>query len=511
MSRAHLSAIAAAAAVTVAGQAMGQYVVNENFNSGPFVSPVTFQNGTDAGGNPVLTNNVSIAGTGWGLDVGGQQNNDPQVLGVATPSNTSVEVQNTFPTNNGWLFGGAIGDTNGDLTINNLDFSSTESAIGFHTTSAGDAKNILYSGSNTAGRTVGYWRVQYDAEMWMTRSLDRAGQIDRVALNPANGNPSAAHDFAGSTSNIFIAPAAATTYSGTGVQVVNATQTANYFIDGNDPANSQRDITSGVLARPVAAGDALNLNFYGRANNSITILKNGANANISNRNVGLGIDNVRLLAVSPGDLNADGTVEVVEAFTTVNNIGGAGDYTAGDGDGDGTIDVFEAFTAVNNIGAYASTTAGADSDGKLTVVYDPSTGALTVEDLGGTGAKSLLLTLETDTNSNPGSNPSAIASFDTSKAVIPGGSALLANTTKQLSWANFAGTALIADGGSIGLAGYLTTGLTQAQLEGNLTVLYGRPGQTGNLVGDVSVIPEPASMAVVGLAGAYLVRRRRAA
>ena len=66
-------------------------------------------------------------------------------------------------------------------------------------------------------------------------------------------------------------------------------------------------------------------------------------------------------------------------------------------------------------------------------------------------------------------------------------------------------------GGLLDLGNVAPTGLDQAQLEALLTnaVYVGSLG-SGNQTFDLVVIPEPSSLALLGLGGLFLARRRRA-
>jgi len=131
----------------------------------------------------------------------------------------------------------------------------------------------------------------------------------------------------------------------------------------------------------------------------------------------------------------------------------------------------------------------------VNLVYAPATGAVTLQDATGQGIKSVYIT-------GLALNPA--------DAVVPSGALALENDASVLSWASLSANVAF-DGDAIGSAGFLPTGLTQSDLS-SLSFQYGQVGVIGNQTGGVSVVPEPATLAILGIGGlAGLLRRRRVA
>lgn len=455
-----LMAAMAAGVIGVRGFAHGQTLVDDNMDSYATDNTVP----TDPAISDWTTYKDFSAGP-WSFNVGGQ------------PSGTAARGSEWGASNNGIVYDASkvTGSTYADGI-----------AIGVYAGATGDTKEMTYTYTVTSGDVSaiagvgggGYVAYNYETVGASIGADGRAvRQQGRFRVNGSTLETA--------TSSYFASGSAFGANPGDEVDMgLRAATVARYTTAVATEANG----SVATLGSALVAGDTLAINFRIPQNDDGAVP--GGNA----KNIGLAVDNLQVFGVAAGDQNADGEVTTLEAFGTINNIGGSFDYTGGDGDGDGVVGTLDAFSAANNIGSYAAS-AGAVSDGVASLVYDPSTGSLTLEE-DGTGIKSIFLT------AGPGA-------YDPAQAVIPAGALSLQNDATTLSWASLLAN-IAFDGDVIGGAGYLGTGLDIADFAGT-QFLYGVDGVIGNQTGDIIVIPEPASLALLGLGGLCLLGRRKRA
>ena len=209
-------------------------------------------------------------------------------------------------------------------------------------------------------------------------------------------------------------------------------------------------------------------------------------------------DNVTLTRIVAGDTDENDKVEFTDFTTLSNNYLGAAtgqDWSTGDFDGDGDVAFADFVLLSNNWGATnaAPDSAQADSDSavnageaKLIVGAD---GSLSIEggnvDLNGYSITSAsgLLNPDGDNNSSP-------FTF------------YISNSATDVTAGNL-GTFANVDGLLV-----LDASINPADL-GNLDLVFQYGTAAGSITGDVEVVPEPTSLALLGLGGLVLTRRRR--
>ena len=150
----------------------------------------------------------------------------------------------------------------------------------------------------------------------------------------------------------------------------------------------------------------------------------------------------------------------------------------------------------------AATTIGVPGDNKIDFVYDPSTGDLkfsidnqTLTTTGGQASFVSSLTIQSISGQLKG---------DQASAAFKGGTGV--TTTANLLASALTNAPGFTEGFDIG--NVLATGLTPAQLTGDLTVKYQVLNGGSLKAGDI-VVPEPTSLALLGLGAASLLARRR--
>jgi autotransporter-associated beta strand protein len=221
--------------------------------------------------------------------------------------------------------------------------------------------------------------------------------------------------------------------------------------------------------------------------------------------------------VLTGDANMDGRVDFFDITQILGykyNTGQPASYTDGDLDYNGQVDFFDIVLLLSAnynsgqsyLGAHsgtpalshgastASTTIGTGGDGKPDFVYDPNTGDLKFL-IDGKSVATFI---------------SSLYIGSASGKLKPGGaSAAMANSVgATLTTTEIAGAMPNSPGFTNGfdLGNILPTGLTNAQITADLTVAYQVLDAGGLQAADV-VVPEPAGLALLGLAGVALLRR----
>jgi hypothetical protein len=213
-----------------------------------------------------------------------------------------------------------------------------------------------------------------------------------------------------------------------------------------------------------------------------------------------------------GDFDGDQSIGNSDIGVVFGNFGQTGKwYADGDTDADGAIGnsdigvVFGGFGTSASISALALTAPEMALAGNVTdsptladLVYDPSTGNVTLDASEASGSVITNYVLRNGTSSF------AFANFT---PVLPG--VFDTKTATEISESDGSGAGV---GGLLNLGNIFPTGMTVTQLQSYLTTAS-YVGQLGSGVQtlDLTVIPEPTTLALLGLGGLLCGRRRRAA
>lgn len=250
--------------------------------------------------------------------------------------------------------------------------------------------------------------------------------------------------------------------------------------------------TSTVAYTPGAGGDV-----SGLAGKALVIRLAALEAADHVQTMQAAFDNVRLSKIYAGDANEDDFVNGADANIWRANFGttAGNTWNTADFNGDGNVNATDANLWRTNFGIapvtaestlIASIQSLVTGDSTADFIYDPTTGQLSVS---ADGESVWSIAIATDEN------------------------ATSTNTPTNWSFADF-GASLEWTDQSIGffpltsdfVLGTLATGLT-AQDFGQVT--YFTTSDTQTRFGTVEVIPEPSSLALLGLSGMLMARRRR--
>ena len=149
--------------------------------------------------------------------------------------------------------------------------------------------------------------------------------------------------------------------------------------------------------------------------------------------------------------------------------------------------------------ACAATMTGVAADGKPSITYNVTTGAVGVQT---DGVPVGLFDILSD-----------VPLFNSTVANLPAGALFSTDNTVEKAWASLGGASAFTTDFNLGNVG-LTNGITQAYLNQHLTITYSGGFGTANVGGDVIAlgVPEPMTLSMLGMAmvgGIGFFRRRR--
>jgi hypothetical protein len=212
-------------------------------------------------------------------------------------------------------------------------------------------------------------------------------------------------------------------------------------------------------------------------------------------------DSYRMRALMPGDAQGNGRVDADDLFAASPNFNrGEIDpgWIGGDWDQNMKVDADDLFAASPFFDVFATPSAEEIAprvlaDGVPDVLYNPTTGEFTLHPDGVVGIDSFKI-------------DSASGIFTEDPPVFPGASVFTTDTDIRIS-RNFFAPAL---SGAHNLGAVAPTGLTEAFLMGDLTMLMGISGMP-NIVPQLTVVAEPTTcaLALAATALAILAARRR--
>jgi hypothetical protein len=228
--------------------------------------------------------------------------------------------------------------------VDDRDATGTNRALGIHSTQdTADftgQRYIRWRGSNTAGRTVYAWRLDYDAALFIVRVNGRSQHVTATL----NGAGDVSHWF-----NVGL---------GTGDDL-SLPASINDTRCNIPPAKYSTQLNGIITTGAIADGASLELLFDMTPTDSLryrtngvpsgkrwlgNIASDGSTANYDAcKNIGVAIDNVRLIALAPGDANGDLTIDVVDLgiLATYYGITTGAKWQGGDFNGDGKVDVID--------------------------------------------------------------------------------------------------------------------------------------------------------------------------
>ncbi|MCG8448946.1 MAG: PEP-CTERM sorting domain-containing protein [Pirellulales bacterium] len=222
----------------------------------------------------------------------------------------------------------------------------------------------------------------------------------------------------------------------------------------------------------------------------------------------IGIKSLRIGITGPGDTDIDGDVDTADITTALSNYSGAGGSMSetaftGDADNDMDVDTNDITIALTNFGPVPLAAIG---PGNPDLIYDKGTGNVRVRADGATIGS---FNLQSAGNFSP---PADFSDLDND---VLGGAltGLTDNDNNQIGWISGAVTSGIGFDGpaDADLGNVFPTGLTLTGLQSLLTNnAWASPvGVSGSGAFDLQVVPEPASMLLLGLGGLALAGIRR--